>query len=213
MKRQSREVHSEQTSNSMTFSTKSAGGSNVSQTFAKQQHSSEQKSFSSTHQQQNQFSAVRQEQKQSTQFSSSSMTSSQQQHQQSMTSSTTSSSNMMAQKMVADAWVAASQKPAGVLENASVEHHGEEIRQESLKSTLQSAITDLEQDLGGIKSPTPPQPVTQPTPVSEPAYQDKETWLHLPASKSSHHRRNLKFFHPHLSWQVHRKSILPPPRT
>ena len=66
---------------------------------------------SSMHQQQNQFSAVRQEQKQSTQFSSSSMTSSQQQHQQSMTSSTTSSSNMMAQKMVADAWAAAGQKP------------------------------------------------------------------------------------------------------
>ena len=32
------------------------------------------------------------------------------------------------------------------------EIHGQEIRQESLKSTLQSAITDLEQDLTGIKS-------------------------------------------------------------
>lgn len=55
------------------------------------------------------------------------------------------------------------------------EHHGEEIRQESLKSTIQSAITDLEQDLTGIKSPTPVEAAAAPPQAApEPVVQEKE---------------------------------------
>ena len=59
------------------------------------------------------------------------------------------------------------------------EHHGEEIRQESLKSTIQSAITDLEQDLTGIKSPSPVEAAAAaasaaPVAPSDPVPQEKE---------------------------------------
>ena len=46
-----------------------------------------------------------------------------------------------------------------------VEHHGEEIKQESLKSTLQSAITDLEQDMSNNFEHESPAAVTAPAAV------------------------------------------------
>ena len=47
-----------------------------------------------------------------------------------------------------------------------VEHHGEEIKQESLKSTLQSAITDLEQEMSNnFEHESPAAAVTAPAAV------------------------------------------------
>jgi len=172
-KRESREFHSEQTSNSMTFSTKSSGGSDVTQTFMKQQQhaSAEQKTFSSTQEQQ--FSAVRQEQKSfgsATTSSSVNSFSSSAQKTSSMTSSSSvvcnNNNSVMAAKPIAE------------------EHHGEEIRQESLKSTIQSAITDLEQDLTGIKSPSPVEAAAAsaaPVAPSDPVPQEKENVAPTPS--------------------------------
>ena len=65
------------------------------------------------------------------------------------------------------------------------EHHGEEIRQESLKSTIQSAITDLEQDLTGIKSPSPVEAAAAasaaPVAPSDPVPQEKENVAPTPS--------------------------------
>ena len=80
------------------------------------------------------------------------------------------------------------------------EHHGEEIRQESLKSTIQSAITDLEQDLTGIKSPSPVEAAAAaasaaPVAPSDPVPQEKENVAPSPyfeqVQVSNSHNTNL----------------------
>merc|ERR1712088_827810 len=86
-------------------------------------------------------SSMPRQKSQSTSFSSSSMSSSSQQHQQQQ--------SFMQQQQVQGA----QQVQKKVLQQQPVQapmasiKHGEEIKQESLKTTIQSAITDLEQDI------------------------------------------------------------------
>ena len=96
---------------------------------------------------------------QSTSFSSSSMSSSSHQQQQSFMQQQQVQGAQQAQKKVLQ------QQPVQA-PMASIKH-GEEIKQESLKTTIQSAITDLEQDIdktvvdGRDKENQAPPPIRQ----------------------------------------------------
>ena len=148
----------------MTFSTKTASGTEVSQTFAKkseqqQQHFVQHQQQTVQHQQQTvqhqqqtvqhqqQFVQHQQQQQfvqQQQQFVQ------QQQHsvqqQQHSVQQQQHSVHHQQQQAVQHQQQSSSREQKEVV-TKQVVHHGEEIKQESLKSTIQSAITDLEQDL------------------------------------------------------------------
>ena len=88
------------------------------------------------------------------QFSGSAMSSSMQQQKTSSTSFSSSSSMSQSssqQQSFMQQQGQAIQQPKKILQQQPAQQqqiqHGEEIKQESLKTTLQSAITDLEQDI------------------------------------------------------------------